>query len=111
MARVQRNKSVITQFRFRLAPEALSKIDQLQSLTDQERVISIKTQGCSAIIKYDLMETGLDQLQQMLIKLDVPPAISPWQKLRIALKVFTDQNVRDHETHQHQCCGKAPKQR
>ena len=111
MAGVNSNKPVITQFRFRIMSEAQPKIIQLQSLTDHKGIIAIETQGNSVSINYDLMKTDLNQLQKLLINFDVPPATSPWQKLRIALKEFTDQNLRAHETHQHQCCGKPPKHR
>ncbi|MBN0986312.1 hypothetical protein [Amphritea pacifica] len=82
---------------------------QQEILATTEGVLSVEWQAKHLIVRYSIMQTGLPQLQQQLQQLGIPLKQSRWQGIKAGLKCFTDDNLRAHAVHEHQCCGKPPK--
>ena len=82
---------------------------QSEALAATEGVLSVEWQSKRLIIRYNIMNTGLPRLEQQLRQLEIPLKQSRWQRTRAGWKNFTDENLRAHATHEHQCCGKPPK--
>ena len=111
MIRTQHDHPDNTRFRFKLQPGSKLETAQLHSLNAIKGVIEVVVQSSSIIIQYDLMQTNLNLLLEALKANSIQPVIGPLQTFRFSLKCFTDQNIRDHSKHLHQCCGKQPKER
>ena len=111
MTRTQHNHPDCTRFRFKLQPDSKLRTVQLHSLKAIKGVIEVVVQSRSVIVQYDLMQTDLNLLLEAFNANSIQPVMGPFQTFRFSLKCFTDQNIRDHSKHLHQCCGKQPKER
>lgn len=101
--------NVESAFSFALMADFSPDSAQQEGLATTEGVLSVEWQAKHLTLRYNIMQTGLPQLQQQLQQLGTPLKQSRWQNIKAGLKGFTDENLRAHAVHEHQCCGKPPK--